>query len=114
VSTRRWATSHSLMLAVARVEHQRTGRWRAERLRPCARAPRSLEQMNGLWSYCVVAKDTMGHWFLEDQTTPLDLQSGMEHEMLNFFGADGWELVTVTLGESGFQPRYYFKRPKGD
>jgi hypothetical protein len=34
--------------------------------------------------------------------------------MLNFLGADGWELITITLGEPGFQPRYYFKRPKGD
>ncbi len=70
--------------------------------------------MNGLWSYCVVAKDTMGRWSLENQATPLDLRCGIQHEMLNFLGADGWELITITLGEPGFQPRYYFKRPKGD
>ena len=82
--------------------------------RRCDRASRSLGYMNGLWSYCVVAKDTIGRWFLENQATPLDLRSGIEHEMLNFLGADGWELITITLGEPGFQPRYYFKRPKGD
>jgi hypothetical protein len=70
--------------------------------------------MKVLWSYCVVAKDTMGRWSLENQATPLDLRSGMEHEMLNFLGGDGWELITITLGDPGFQPRYYFKRPKGD
>ena len=34
------------------------------------------------------------------------------HEMLDSFGADGWELVSVAISGDDPDPCFYFKRPK--
>lgn len=49
----------------------------------------------------------MTHW--EYLTAPILVHA--TQQILNNFGADGWELVAVVPGPEGPNPVAYFKRP---
>ena len=57
------------------------------------------------WQYLVVIQTSDG-FTGKDLKLPAGTKS--VPDMLNHFGKDGWELVTVT---SGAETRFYFKRP---
>ncbi|MDR2930413.1 MAG: DUF4177 domain-containing protein [Propionibacteriaceae bacterium] len=47
----------------------------------------------------------------EYATVPLLIHT--TKQILDSWGKDGWELVTVLVGEGGSNPIAYFKRPRG-